>query len=100
MCLVLPKHYLSYQNNKRYTIYVSRFLSSDDVVKEFSNMTISMEECDSIEIKTPGHAGNSIWNLQRKGRITRGVTKTRNGKRNGKWNGMENGIKRKIRMLV
>ena len=52
----------------------STVLSSDDVVKEFSNyfsnMTISKQECDSIEINTRGQAGNSLWNLQRQGRIT------------------------------
>ena len=48
----------------------STVLSSDDVVKEFSDYNISKEECDSIEINTRGQAGNSLWNLQRQGRIT------------------------------
>lgn len=55
----------------------STVLSSDDVVKEFSNyfsnMTISKEECDSIEMNTRGQAGNSLWNLQRQGRITSSI---------------------------
>ena len=36
----------------------------------FSNITISQEECDYIEVNTRGQAGNSLYNLQRQGRIT------------------------------